>query len=363
MAGIVLERIRREWRITRKRKFMSFFLLFAASFAQTGPSQYSGRIAFLKNGEVWISDLRGRGLQQVTHESGKVDDFLFSPGLSYLAYARVIWYVDEPGLWDDTQHVPQRAVCSIVIMNLQAHKVLKEILPTEDTWIYVSKWLPEGKLLYYSSSGFDVSGYSIYDIRKDAKEEVDYAKGSRLSNTEFAIDGSLTVYVDDCGLGKEFKENLHLVDAKTKANRILVSKRSIADLALSNDRRRIAFVEVEDVEKKYFDNLWVFDLKDGTLRNLHRGPAKAKVGGKSELSWSFDDRYIGMFFSPTALVLDVNHPGEVLRVQGSDWTWAGNSSIVFAQGNRVYLYSPESGKSELLFENATKPAFLRKKDY
>lgn len=207
----------------------SFFLLFVNNSFTTEISDLSNKIAFLKNGEVWISDLSRREIKQITSDSGKVDDFLFSPSLKYLAYAKIIRYADEPGLWDDTEKVPQRAVCSIVIMKLQTQHVIKEIMPTEDTWIYISKWLPEGNLLYYNSSGLDISGFYSYNIQNDMKKEIDYNKSSIISNTDYSADGSLMAYVDDSGLGKDFKENLHLVDLKTNADRVLVSKRSVCE--------------------------------------------------------------------------------------------------------------------------------------
>jgi Tol biopolymer transport system component len=343
---------------------MSFFLLlFVANSPDRQLGELSHKIAFLKKGEVWVSDLGGQKMKQITSDSGKIDDFQFSPSLKYLAYGRIIRFEDEPGLWDDTDKVPQCAVCSIKIMNLETGNVIKEITLKEDRWIYISKWLPGNKLYYYGSSGLDVSGFYTYDIQKDLMEEIDYEKSSSILGAEYCADGSLKTYVDDSGVGKEFRMNLHLVDVKTHADRILVSKRSIADHRLANDLNRVAFVEVEDVEKKYYDNLWVYDIKGNSLRCFYRGPANAKSGGVNGLSWSFDDRFIGMFFQPNATVIEVKHPDSCWRIQGSDFSWIDNGRIVFAKVDDTYLYSLETRTSDLLIEGASKPAFLWKKDY
>lgn len=338
-------------------------LLFVGNSFAREPGELSNKVAFLKNGEVWVSDLGGQKMKQITSDSGKVDDFQFSPSLKYLAYARIIGYKDEPGLWDDTDKVSQRAVCSIKIMNLATGNIIKEIIPTEDPWLYISKWLPREKLHYYSSSGFDVSGFYTYDIQKDFKEETDYSLSSSIWDAEYSADGSLKAYVDDSGLGKEFRMNLHLVDVNTHTDRILVSKRSITDHRLANDLNRVAFVEVEDVEKKYYDNLWVYNLKENSLKSLFRGPASAKSAGVNGLSWSFDDRFIGMFFPPNATVIEVKNPDSCRRIQGSDFSWTNNDKIVFAEGDGTYLYSLETRTSDLLFEGASKPVFLWKIDY
>lgn len=340
-----------------------FFQLFADNSFAIELGELSGKIAFLKDGEVWISDLGGNQSEQITSDSGRVDDFLFSPSLGYLAYARIIEYRDEPGLRSDSDKVPQVPVCSIVIMDLRTREIMKEIMPPADPWIYMSKWLPDDKLLFYSSSGFDVSGFYTYDLKNDIEKELDYNEGNKALETDFSSDGTLMAYVDESGLGKDFRENIHLVNLKTKVDRVVVSKRSIADQTISNDDNRIAFVEVEDHEAKYFDNLWMYDFRDDSLKSLYIGPALPMAGGVNEVSWSFDDRYIGMFFSPEALVIDTENPGEVHRIEGTHFGWTGNNKIIFVRGNDTYLYDLVTGKSEMLLKGAVKPVYLMKKAY
>ncbi|MBI4832980.1 MAG: hypothetical protein HY801_15790 [Candidatus Lindowbacteria bacterium] len=317
------------------------------------------KIAFLRNGEVWVCDKDGRGLRQVTETAGKVEDFLFSPTLKYLAYSKVMKYVDEPGLWEESETVPQRAVCSIVIMGLKSREVLKEIMPPEDNWIYPARWLPDGKLLFYAASGFDVWGFFEYDIRKGVETELDYTQGSVLLEADFHGGESLKAYVDDTGLGEDFKENLHIVDMRSDTDRILVSMRSILDPKISHRKKSVAFVEVDYVDKEGRDNLWVCNIRDGSLKKLYEGPARAKIGGVSELAWSFDDRYIGMFFPPEAVVLEVENPADVHKIRGTDFHWIADKKLAFAQGNNIYLYDLDTRERRLLLKDATKPVFLR----
>jgi len=348
-------------------RFSSLVLSIGFVLCQSGnavaieANEFANKIAFLSDGEIWVSDKDGWRIKQITKTTGKIEDFLFSPTLKYLSYSQIIKYVDEPGLWEEGERMPQRAVSSIVIMELRDQKVLKEIMPPEGSWIYPAKWLPDEKLLFYGASGFDVWGFFEYDIQTGMEGELDYTKGSILSNADFHKDGSLMAYVDDSGVGEEFKENLHLVDLKSNDDKILVSKKSILEPKISCDKGNVAFVEVEYVDKQGFDNLWIYNVKDASLKRLYRGPAKAKSGGESELSWSFDDRHIGMFFSPEALVLEIQNPGNIHKARGTDFSWIGNREIVFAQGNDIYLYNLDTRKRELFFEDASKPAFLCKK--
>ena len=341
--------------------FSCLLLFLNNSLAQ--PNDLSSYIAFLKKGDIWISDTSSQNQKQITSDSGKVQDFQFSPLLKYLAYSRIISYVDEPGLWDDTGKVPQRAISSIVIMDLQTKKIIKEIMPVEDTWIYISKWLPNNKLLYYSSSGFDVSGYYVYDIQSDIKREVEYDKARIINSSDYSDDGTLMVYVDDSALGKDYKENIHLFNIQTNTDKILVSKKNINDIKISNDKNQVAFIEVTETDEKYFDNLWVYNIRKDSLGSLYRGPASAKTGNENEISWSFDDQYIGIFFPPQALIITVGTTDNIQRIKGADFTWIENGKIIFSQGNNIYFYSLNTHKSNLLIEDAAEPFFLRKKSY
>lgn len=341
---------------------IGFVLCNLVDIAATEVSEFANKIAFLRNGEVWIFDRGGQRIKQVTKTTGKVEGFLFSPTLKYLAYSKIIKYIDEPGLWEEGEKIPQRAVCSIIIMELGNQKILKEIMPTENNWIYPAKWLPGEKLLFYGASGFDVWGFFEYDVQKNVEREIDYHEGSRLLDADFHRDGSLMAYANYSRVGEEFKENLHMVDLKSKDDKILVSKKSVLVPKISCDKSNVAFVEVEYVEKEGFDNLWIYNIKNGSLKKLYRGPANSKIGGVSQLSWSFDDRHIGMFFSPEAFVFEIQSPSNIHKVRGIDFNWIGNKKIVFAHGNNIYLYNLDTRKRELFFKDASKPVFLWNKN-
>lgn len=340
---------------------IGFILCNLVDTSETEVSEFANKIAFLRNGEVWIIDKGGQEIKQVTKTTGKVEYFLFSPTLKYLAYSEIIKYVDEPGLWEKGEKIPQRAVCSIVIMELRNRKILKKLMPPEDNWIYPEKWLPGEKLLFYASSGFEVWGFFEYDVQKNVEREIDYYKGSQLSDADFHRDGSLMVYVDDTGAGEGYRQNLHMFDLKSKDDKILVSKKSIMNPKISFDKKYVAFIEVEwdHANSKGFDNLWIYNIKKGSIEKIYRGPSKAKYG--RGLSWSFDNRFIAMFFSPEALVIEIQNLSNIHKIQGVDFNWIENKEIIFAQGNDIYLYNLDTKRGELFFKDASNPAFLWKK--
>jgi Tol biopolymer transport system component len=345
-------------RIIKVSLLIVFIVITVGSAGAISTNELTGKLAFLKKGDVWIANQNGKEMKQITKTNGKVNDFLFSPTLKYLAYSKLLKYVDEPGLWEKGEEVPKRAVCSIVILDIDKQKVVKEITP-EDNWIYLSKWLSGEKLFCYESSGFDIFGFFEFDLRRGMKREVDYQEGSQLFEADFDRDGSQMLYVDDTGLGEGFKQNLHLVDLKSKDDRVILSKRSVLEPKISVDKKNIAFIEVESEGKEYFDNLWIYTFKDGSGKRIYRGRAKAKVAGVNELSWSFDGKYVGMFFSPEALVIEVQSPTNMHKIQGGDFNWVTNNKIVFSQGDNIYSYGLDTRKKELFINDVSKPRSLR----
>jgi dipeptidyl aminopeptidase/acylaminoacyl peptidase len=346
-----------------KRRFLRIVLLSSLIFLPRSARRaekavFEGRIAFLRDGEIWVADQDGGNASRVTDTDGKVEDFLFSPSLGYVAYSRRIKTVEEPGLWEDWETPPQRSVCSIVVLELEGLRPRGELVPPEGEWIYPNKWIPEERLFGHRASGFDVSGFFAFDARKGLQSDLDYSQGARLLEADFTPDGSLQAYVQDSGVGKDFKISLYLVNLRTKAEKLLLAKRSVLSPKISPDKARIAFFEVEYLEKKGFDTLWVYDIEKDRFEKLYHGPSKPKFGGVSDLAWSPDGRHIAIFFPSETRVLEVSDPAHVHSIPGNDCSWVSNDMVIYCRENRVYSYRLGTRKSNLLLESASKPVFL-----
>ncbi|MBP1719437.1 MAG: Tol-Pal system beta propeller repeat protein TolB [Deltaproteobacteria bacterium] len=334
------------------------FIFLSAGAIQAGNEEFGGKIAFLRSGEVWVADPEGRNSRRITDTGGKIEDFLFSPSLRFLAYSKRIKTVEEPGLYEKGEKPPLRSVCSIVILDLKSLTPRTEMIPPEGEWIYLDKWVPKDRLLGHSSSGFDVAGFFVIDAPESPPRELDYQQGALLVESDFTLDGSLQAYVKDSGLGKDFKNHLYLVNLKTRGEKLLVSRRSILSPQISPDKSQTAFLEVENHDKKGFDTLWVYDLRKDLLKKLHHGPAKPKFAGVSDLAWSLDGKHIAMFFPSQTLVLEIENPAQVYKIGGNDLSWVSNRSGIYSRENKLFRYSLETRKAEPFLENAAHPAFL-----
>jgi len=336
-----------------------FCLVFVNNITAKKSSEFINKISFLKEGEVWTSNIQGKEIEKLTNTNGKIENFLFSPTLLYIAYSKIIKYVDKPGLWEEAE-APKCAVSSIVIKNLKDCSTIKEIFPSE--WIHITKWKTANKLLYHKSSGFDVSGFCEYDIQQGFINQIEYMKGSTLDNADYHKDGSLVAYVDDSGVGNEYTRNLHLIDTKLNTDTIVISKRSILDPKISHDKNYIAFFEVEwnrDTNKG-LDNVWVYSIKNKSLKKIYTGSSKPKIGGKEELAWSLDNKYLGIFHPRVALILNIQRSEHTQTISGADFQWIINNNIIFSQDENIYIYFLKDNKRELIHKHATRPVFLWK---
>ena len=339
--------------------FCLVFLSYIDNVTAINTYELLNKITFLKKGEVWISDIQGKEVKKITNTEGKVENFVFSPALEYIAYSKIIKYVDEPGLWEGKE-VPKCPVSSIVIKNLIDGTIVKEIFPSE--WIHITKWVSSDKLLYHESSGFDVSGFCEYDIQEGVITRMEYMKGSILSDADYHKDGSLAAYVKPSGVDNEFTYDLHLVDNKLNTDTIVVKKRSILDPKISHDKNCIAFFEVEwnhDTSKGR-DNVWIYSIKNKALKKIYSGNSMPKVGGKEELSWSLDNKYLGLFHPKTAIILNIQRSEHIQTISGTDFQWIINNNIIFSQDGNIYRYLLKDNKKELIHNNATRPVFLWK---
>lgn len=335
--------------------FILFSLFYIGNVSAFETSELRNKIAFLRNGDVWITDQSGREIKQITKTDGNVGKFLFSPTLRYLAYSKFIKYVDDPGIYEEGD-APKVPVYSIIIIDLKKQKIMKEIKPPiseGDNWIYMDKWLPNGKLMFYSADGFAVSWYFMYDPTTNSNEEMENTEEkSRLTGADIHREGSLMVY--------SYMSVLEITDLKSKKVKTLnptKTTRNKFNPKISNGKEYIGWLEVDhEVNDKDFYALWVYNLKTGATNTLYKD--YTTVGN---LSWSFDDKFLCMFddrFQQEAVIVELQNPRNIHKIEAKGPVWISNNKIAYTQGTNIYVYSLDTKKNELLIENAYEPMFL-----
>lgn len=325
---------------------------------------YIGGIAFLLEGEVCLSRLDGSDVSRLTQTDGKIRDFRFSPDLNYLACTKVFGMVEAAGLWEDEEEVPETEIWSVDIVNLATMTVVAEIKPEGD-WLYFAKWFASDKLIYYSSSGFDISGYYQYDARTNTIKTLDYLEGYRLALADISFDGRQMLYVDDAGLGEDFHYRLHIVNLSTNDDRIVASRKRILNQSLSHDLKSVAFVEVQSDPDRPVAIVWIHSMERDDTEKLITLPAKTK--GNSSISWSAGDSCLGLFYapsySPNGYIFSLADPSDVHEISGKQFCWAGDHTILYSRGaSDIFLYDLKNREETLLIKKATNPAYLTRVD-
>lgn len=312
------------------------------------------RLAFLRDGEVWMSERDGQRATQLTRTRGKVEDFSIEPAGDYLAYSRTVKYVDDSGVLEPGEKPGKRGVQSIVIVSLGSGRTIATLEPAADEWIHIDKWLPRGRLLGHSSSGFDVTDVFEFDVATRQRRDLGLEIGGRLIEGDAVRDGSLTTYVDDIGLGPTYQERLHLVDRGTDTVR--ASKRSIGAPRIAHGKQAVAFVEVTNGSKPVHDRVWVVSLSSGDLRLVFEDTVRPKTWGVAGLSWSLDDRYLAINYGGVATIVDTRSSGgRPAQIRGTDVCWIGAGEMILASQMGIDLYDVASGARRTLVPNASSP--------
>lgn len=167
------------------------------------------------------------------------------------------------------------------------------------------------------------------------------------------------LYVDDSGLGESFRTNLHRLDLKTNTDKILFSRQFVYAPRLSHDRKSVAYVEVSEHAGKFTPELWIYNIAADEFKKYatHRGDGTADES-EHRVDRSADDRYVSPFQSPEALVINAQKPSDSHRIEGAEFCWSGNRSIVFSQGSDLFTYDVLQRTRRLLVAQASKPRCL-----
>ncbi len=310
----------------------------------------ANKIAFFRDQAVWLANADGTDEKKLTNDTLKVNDFLFSTSLRYLACTIVVGSEMDWGLVDSTETPGQREVYSIIVLDLVTNRIVKKIDYSD---IHFERWLAHNRLLYITASAGGIDGFYTYDPVKNLVIEI--PDGSRASEYDFSSDGHLVAYPDTYG------RNLHLHFMDINKDTVLVSgKHSILEVRISNNAKYISFLDVEPGEKyKYFDNLWLYNRVNSSCILLNKSPAHPKSGSHKYCVWSPDDRYIGMFFPPKAIVVEVENPSEIIPIGGNNFSWMPNDIVLVTLNYNAYVFDLKTKSSKLLIKNAYKAVYLR----
>ena len=311
---------------------------------------------FIQDGEVCVAKEDGSDIKPITQTEGKVDDFCISPFFKHLAFTREFGMVDGIGLYEDGEEIPQVPIYSIVITKMPGGEELAEIRPEGD-WLHPVQWTTDERLFYYTSSGYDISGFYEYDITTGNVRSLEYTEASKATRAGISYDRQFATYTDDVGLGKDLRYRLHVENRYTGEDKIVTSKPKIFSPCLSPANDRVAFIEVQTVDSQSFDVVWIYSLADDSMTIAYTAPAVAK--SNSWMRWSPRGGFIGLFWAPSenpnAYLFAVEDLSDVQTLRGKNFCWQDDDNLLFERSGNIHVYSLAERKDRLLIENASKP--------
>ncbi|UCD64306.1 MAG: hypothetical protein JSW34_02380 [Candidatus Zixiibacteriota bacterium] len=319
-------------------------------------SGLDGKIAFLQNGEVCASHADGSDIIAVTQTGGKVDDFVFSPRLEYLAFTRE--FAMAPGLVPcdfDGEEWPMVPIHSVVFINLATMSTLTEIEP-EELWQHLGQWTAPDRFVFYLTGTHTLAGYVEHDIKSNTQTKVDRSKEYDLYGPSYSADYNLVLYTTDSGLGETYHHRLHLLDRTTGEDRILVRQNSIFSHNLSPDNKSVALMGRVSRDNWVARDVWIYRVEDESLELFLSDSAGLPRNGPT---WSPDGKFIGLADGVEMLLTAVENPLETHRIKGNHFSWIDDKHLLMSRGNGIYQYDLASEQARLIINNAAKPMFLK----
>ncbi len=132
----------------------------------------------LRNNRLWMHDSTTNTDSLVSPSDWSIDRASVSPNKKYVAVRRISDWIDSPGLWDDTTHIPKEPIFNIAVFDCQTSRLIRDIDPPEDLFLNMqTPWLSNSRLMLTCSDGFAVNAVYVYDAYRDTLQKVPYDFG------------------------------------------------------------------------------------------------------------------------------------------------------------------------------------------
>lgn len=364
------------------------------------PVEFQNKVAFLKNGEVWIANEDGSEANQITNTSGTVGQYSFSLNGSYLEYENL-------------------AQTKIDVLNTQNDILIKEITGSDfgnsEPYIY-----PQF-LYWFDNNAFFANAYfadgtgPLADVSPGALSVFSFMNSSSsqlfLASSTDALDSEAN-YIDYVYLGIK-KNNINysngtysplqinypfmfytdmgsttpqgggttdfnLFNEISKENTLLGSWSSTSSAAggasVNYQNNDVAFVG--SLSSDTAPMIMLYSKPNIPLYSLASGESATSIG---DLQWSFDDKYIAALVGSwkslssyeeggepdySLVLINVNNPANPqiidlgLYIYGSnrpDFAWTRSDELIFSKNNNLYLYNLQTQSSAFFSASSSLP--------
>jgi hypothetical protein len=124
----------------------------------------------IEEGEIW--KVMHEGKTKLTTTGKKVDDINVSPTGEYIAYSKIIEYVEDIGDWAENEKPPLVPRHSIVFFDAKNKRELKEFIPLDEPFLDMEDWTSDYSFKMYRSTGLEVIGHYDYNVKNDTTNKI-----------------------------------------------------------------------------------------------------------------------------------------------------------------------------------------------
>jgi hypothetical protein len=304
-------------------------------------------IAFSRAGEIWMFDLLSGLTKQMTKTGGKVGSFSCSPGFRYLAFERVIGSHKESGEWEDTANIPDRSELLINVLDLVSDSLVWTS-PFRGESAYLQCWCQDDVLIFYTADDFAVEGYYEYFVHRDTLATRRYDRNARRCPEDVALTDTLMAHGIHLWRKTEYQARM---DARGGSSGLLEGP------SLAPDSLMAAIFNVRDVKNHttYLDEVWLHDLRTNSFTCIYQQPARPE---HKFISWCPSGRWLGLFFTSSALLFDTRGHDSTRTVFGGSFSWTPGDWLLFEYYSKVFLFDLKTKANVQVLADAARPALM-----
>jgi len=329
----------------------SFFVIFILSFCARSQKE-DHQVLYLSNGNLFCYDITKKITDTLFLNKDTVENFAVSPTKRYLAYEKLIKYIDLYYEIDEEDEIPtKKPYCSIVIFDLIEQKKIAEVLPKEDEFLNISNWIEDNQLLYKSGEQYQLNGWLtlnttgiINDLGMDDLSTIP-------KSTVYSRDGSIKLYIDE-------SNTLHMNNINLKKDtKLYSSPNTLYDFNISSDNKSIIWFEIVDSEDGTIDEITLLSQPDKKLTVIY----SEKALGKKEkcISFSPNDSTISIELEENVIILLNIFTKEKFRINGYDVCWVDDYNFIYNKESDLFMFNIKDKSDKLFCKGAKAASFIR----
>ena len=324
---------------------LSCFIIFNLNSCSKSQKE-ANQIIYISNGKIYCYDISKKITDRLSLNNDTIENFALSPTKRYMAYEKLIKYLDLYYEIDEDEIPTKTPYCSIVICDLIENKKIAEVFPKDDEFLKISKWIEDDQLLYKSEEQYQLNGWLTLNTAGVINDLGMDDLSTKPKSTVCSRDGSIKLFIDE-------SNTLHMNNINLKKDiKLYSSPNTLYDFNISSDNKSIVWFEIVDNDSGTIDRITLLsqrDLKQTVIYN-------EKALGKKEkcIGFSPNDSTISIELEENVIIILNIFTKEKFSIKGYDVCWIDENTFTFNKESDLFLYDIRDKSDKLFVRDARK---------